>query len=1179
MGVNLINSVFSGPQRIVFYNSSLLSVTCDFINIEITELINENDSSYNFCDFSFVLVSEKIGTVETFNDSIYDFIDITVEAQAENIDMSPCMFGPFIINYRSTVRYEIYKNGLSVDINIPDEILRLGKKRIVGFSETILDISGSINSKISDSFFPEILSDAVKSKNISLLQLFYVKKSIGRKHFIEGILSSMLFTFDNYCLKMLYDRPIVRIVSWPEAMKVPALYYSRYEHLPFSKPPAEIVLERHQFEDKGSIYDGNVVKYDGEISTISGGEIGSTYDLSDSIYFMYALTYNETGDIYSRAGHIRVESIDLNGGLYQLARNKELVSFEDFVSYEIEVVRILAPDGWYRVVDLRNFYSNPIYPSVSIYTDGNLSNINDSVYSFAKWFGHEDLNEVNYFFGRITTPTVEMKDLHFFLSDELSLSVSIVEKILTDLRDASYKFLIATTGTREIESRRIGLSKVFYLDAFDLKTNYVTAWYNPGRSTTKISDTVFMSIGFDVEINNWFSLIETMDYSDIVLLSWERRPVDNYMKMISNISVPPHYIVYKKDYSDFVSIALSSSGGSVLHMHSIDSTNSYLPGDRLSVDSKEIEDAAKDYRFIADSYFAESSAREISSRRYRYYSKVINDTESGNAWPQHIVNDAIMYLSDKVKYSEFFNSNNYNAYQIFELIYNKNVDVIDDNFFSRVPVFFSQYGFVYSYSPDYPTAVATERIISNIDFVVSHRINLVGDSYYQTISNVFSKTIGKASIFYGIIDICVVGSSCLKYSLSKDSVFLDIFLKEEPTIQLISNPTYPFRNPTYDFETGITDIEPSLYNFPRISALSLLDDCTSGIQYGNVSIGNEYEGLFYDGHMFVGLATVNGVKSSNIIVSLSSPDYIAEDVYSEFSIRLSFSFSSSILDDVRSQAGNFSIDKGVINLSDVKDTVESIWLKMFFPMHSDRNFAEATVMQMFVFDSDFSKDIVIPFKYVNDYLTSNIIRGKGGDGDIKEEKIKDSDGEKEERVSSESSIVCGEDREMTLLEFENFNHILSFDDRNLLWGNYTSNYIETINSPFIKLIENKAIMPGMLLSESDAMSKTIAESILSNIENVDDVYDWKIEEFTLEKEDFENYAINSESLSLIDDSLRSSLKFVIATLGDEVIRMQENGEAPRNMFPSFPDRPIDDKFLDTHKVQQYFKVVEYPEDV
>jgi hypothetical protein len=257
---------------------------------------------------------------------------------------------------------------------------------------------------------------------------------------------------------------------------------------------------------------------------------------------------------------------------------------------------------------------------------------------------------------------------------------------------------------------------------------------------------------------------------------------------------------------------------------------------------------------------------------------------------------------------------------------------------------------------------------------------------------------------------------------------------------------------------------------------------------------------------------------------------------------------------------------------------EYIWMKIFFPNKSDRNYIEAFILKALVSSGYFGKDIVMPYRYVDNYIDADNIVEKAGDNDLKEKKYKDLEDLGGDDIVKTTDLVCGPDRRMTYLSYQGFNHVLTFDDRNLLWGNYTTDYIETINSPYLKIIANKVLMPGMTLSDADAMSRTMSEAILSRIDNLDEVYDWKIEEFSIDKEDLRLTTLDSEALSSIESSFRSSLKFVTATLGEDVLNIEKEVEK-RNIFPSFPERPVDDKFLETHKVQQYINITRWNDDV
>ena len=114
-------------------------------------------------------------------------------------------------------------------------------------------------------------------------------------------------------------------------------------------------------------------------------------------------------------------------------------------------------------------------------------------------------------------------------------------------------------------------------------------------------------------------------------------------------------------------------------------------------------------------------------------------------------------------------------------------------------------------------------------------------------------------------------------------------------------------------------------------------------------------------------------------------------------------------------------------------------------------------------------------------------------------------------------------------------------------------------------------MPGMKMMDAELLSRSTAEAILARIGNLDEIYNWKVEEFSLDKKDLEGVVLSASELNNIDASFRSSLKFVVNTLGDDIQEV-EASKIKKNIFPSFPDRPIDDGWLKTHKVKQFIKI-------
>jgi hypothetical protein len=123
------------------------------------------------------------------------------------------------------------------------------------------------------------------------------------------------------------------------------------------------------------------------------------------------------------------------------------------------------------------------------------------------------------------------------------------------------------------------------------------------------------------------------------------------------------------------------------------------------------------------------------------------------------------------------------------------------------------------------------------------------------------------------------------------------------------------------------------------------------------------------------------------------------------------------------------------------------------------------------------------------------------------------------------------------------------------------------------VISRNITLPGTFLKEVDALSQSMVDSTIRRVDNLPALYDWKIDEFKVDFESVTAGAMDSDNLSAIEDSFRSSIKFVADTLGDELSTIIDpNEDLQNNIFPAFPSRVVNDHFLEKAKVQQFVKI-------
>ena len=526
-------------------------------------------------------------------------------------------------------------------------------------------------------------------------------------------------------------------------------------------------------------------------------------------------------------------------------------------------------------------------------------------------------------------------------------------------------------------------------------------------------------------------------------------------------------------------------------------------------------------------------------------------------------------------YSLFFDIYEYNAYQIYEIILNQNIGAVDNNFFRKINSYsFNDLSFSYE-----PSSSTQANLVSG-EKILSHQIRYVttSASYFSYEKEVVVVSI--ISLFVDMIEPCGKGAICENNTLVPD-VYGYIDDAVHRFYQKQGTYTYSdmFIPSSISGVVSLGDVYNTMY-YPELKIN--LSGYISNQTHTVITIGTYYSSIYCDGSLHHGLYSVSGVLSNKSEIKILVFDTILYPCNSEFWFKVTTSFKESSFLNMYSGEAVFSINRGFLDLEGFFDRTESIWMKMFFPTTIGQNELSATVMSMNVSDFYSSKEFNIPFYYVDDFIETTITRGKAGEGSLAEKKVKDSDGDGifAGKIIKPIDEICGSSRKTTYLEYQGFDHILNYENSDRIWGNLPMAFKETINSPYLKIVENDIILPGVMLSNADALSKAITQSRLAHIDNLSAVYDWKVEDFKIEAEDFTSLMLDAASMDRIDESFRRSFKFVMSTLGEEVPKVEKKltTEEHINIFPYFPGRPIDDNYLEITKIRQFF-VIQKREDV
>lgn len=1139
-----LHDIVTEEQELLYSFDSVYFETHNLLTLIVNPIFSANDTVSDDISFNYISISRDIGTIESFNDIVSGVIEADVTDSIVIDTLDDLVYGPFLINYRSTVKYEIFDYIAKATIDIPYDIRFLGERNI---SDSKIYRGFSIESElfeIIDSAYSGILNSAVKAKHIFISQNFYL--DIGRKNTFRikeskySILSFEIFK----------QRNITK-------SKYPDILMSYYSKILFNVID---VIEREYVQ-----YDRHVVTNTSEyVSFENDIYLGPFEPLNVSL-----------SDVYSKKLYIHSKHSSFNDLVYKIAKSWWNASLDNFVSERIEVIGILAPSGNYSVKTLNSYYSEIISPSVSIYEDGNLSEMKDGYYTIATWNDYRDLSEFRSNESNIRYTIYIPEDINGMTTESLKYTMYVVQGAVFMLQDLVSAPSIIEVGY-EMDFFGNGLNHVFYRYDYQLSPSETAGWLTIGSRIVSLRGWNF----FDIELTESLGRavqIQDTKYS-VILMDWNGVKLDNNNFMIPPVGSPNYFIVRNISTNDFVMIALSTSGGSVLHMHK----NGVLPEFNFNRFNQSDDDiigfSEIDMSSYSDAYNGEYAARIVSSYRYTKNAETIFNVINGTVYPQYKIDRAINFLKKNEESALFFSSYDYSPYQISDIIHNKSRAVITNDFFSSQSVL--EYNDVKFLHKD-ENASSSDNI--EFDYVKTHKYAFNSlDSEYIISSTINGVIIGHDSKYIRYMDGCSIFGNCQVVYISGD---VPLYVG---TVQfsILNHDSPKFTDKDYFTESEIRygenlSFENANFKLVKITVDDSYLDMYSGTGHVDVTIGNKYSSIYYDGRIVIGLEDLSGIvfESSVSNFTLGSFSSILHPVKSDFYFKLTFRHMEFTFSDLEFDAGYFSINKGFTDLSQFYDKVESFWMKMFFPISAGRSIKEDTIMSFLVSEEDFSKNISFPYEYVDDYVSGTTEGHKGGSPSLSEKKIKDSDIPPEpSSIGVPGHRVCGDDRNSTYLQYYGFNHIVNYEDTNIFVGNYPFKFKENINSPYLKISASRTILPGTRLSDAESLSRSMEDAILSHIDNLGEVYDWKVEEFTITREDLGGDMISKGDFVIVDEQFTKSLKFMVSTLGQDRVDYEEEVKK-QNPFPDFPDRPIKDDYLKTFKVSQFIDIFPKETDV
>lgn len=824
----------------------------------------------------------------------------------------------------------------------------------------------------------------------------------------------------------------------------------------------------------------------------------------------------------------------------------------------------------YKIIDTGSYYSITFEPVVKVYSETDYFSFEDSLFSLAIWNDHKDLNGIKKEVGRFRISSVQPTELNGGTYSLLKLHIVDMRIVEVSFLDYISPMMIIQAGSRQ-EINKDGIFRdVFVEENYDTVIDSNMPWLNDYGSTRHISDSKFYDVSFENTDISIYTLEDSL-YSTM-LIDWEQVFVDDNMWQIPDYRLYP-YIKIEKNDGDFIIIALSVSGGSLVHIHKRGYMDQYEYGYQFRSDDYKLLNP--DIEESVDASMAESHAMEASSFRYRKNAKILKDSIDGLHYDSDVVEHAKNYLLSKEYIVSTFADIDVNPIVLGSILRDKMSGLINlDIFYTEQHYVYDGVSFIY-----YDESLIPESQ-NKLDYTLLHKNVSVASSTtsIDAITEVFRPT---ETIYLNYIDNCGVGTKCHN-SLINGHMFNSIIYKDTPKVvreigwlKEYGDSDGVNKEPLGigEFGANISTHDVVFEHFVSMHVPQNLSGIVTSESRLIATIGTKYDGLVYLGRITIGLKSLSGEMSEKMSISINVPDIILDDSYSDFNIVMTIHTRNDFLSGLYSDIGEVSINRGFTELDTIYDRVPYFWMKMFFPSASSKTDISATFMEFNITERSFEKIFNIPYYYVDDPISDPQYRAaKSGNGDIKEVKLKDfedfgSDTKLERRVD----VVCGPERTMTYLDFQAFDHIFTSDNRRV-YGNYTQKTREMLMSGFIRKSKTKAIAPGKKLADIDAMKKTLVEIQLSFIDNLPAVADWHIEDFALDYEDFNLSADQAEMLTGMQESFRGLMSAVVSTLGDDFAEYEVTQET--NLFPGFPDRPSQKNGFASYKVSQFFIVKE-----
>ena len=1155
------NSVLSSVQTITFKIYSFNGLKSDNIPIKTDEIHSFNGLTSPYISMKLSIYSDGTRKQVNLAPLISESMSFIIATSVENVTL-PSIYSPIILLEENGKRYDIFSRSTQVlfdpsTVQVSVKRIRIARKNFMA-SFSWENVWYSFNKQE----YTGIFTDAVNAKRIRMDAVFKIALGVHEREILlsrHGYLGLNPKTYRASTVNKYQN--IISITGTTSAK----MSYSSPAYLDFSPLDTYTQAPSRLIPLLGSLYARLPV------------EIGSAGFTISSRVLRFKLRY------------LTGESIRQS-----IAKKKYNRDFNGIISNEFNILRIASSVNGARFMDLNGLLVQLNQISIESISKDSLYSIPALLFYLAHNFGQRDYqplisNPIHFEAERSTS-----RNATSLLSDAIEFSIETVPVETISLNGILSNWFSFLAGDKILIDTK-GIYRDIFVDSTRALPGTKTPWTPREFGFFKVLKTAFQIISFNSGISA-FHIKRTPFPFIVVTVSSDKIARGTFL--FDSFQIAPFIRISTLDKSDFITMSATPVGGSIIHMHKkgYKDNFSFNGGYSKSVEvvAPIIIDGEVQEEIVLDSTKIERAAMTVSSMRYRSSAKIVKEFVDGVLWDEVYVNEAIAFLKTKAEETMTFIEAPYSPYVIKSISLDKGRGLIHKNIFQAPEIM------TFPLKPgdidleDIDPEVNTPYIFEVIEDIADDQtiyeyvtssvdIHIAKDIFPFHIDFPTHRIAEGSSL--SIIENCAQGMLCSRWLASKASVLMNVISRPiAPKAiavfdHIYKTVTYPLPLDTQIIrrEVGTTfSLDSSTYSpFIHIVMNANRNGIVSNYISLSTSYGTRLNGLSLESEFSIGLTNLSGVKSKNFPFKFGAQDTDLHGLYSDFRIRLIFDTNREQIDSLYSHDFPFKFrDNDVLMDAISNENREMIWLKIFPEHFAGKTSIESDIMKFHVADRDFAKEFFFPFSFEDNNVILNGMPSKSGSGDFKEKKIleiPDILGPTPSK-SKVLNLLCGENRETTLLEYSGFDHLLREGDGKL-FGRLGWETKKLIMSPYITISTNSMIRDNVNLSDADALKRTLGEIKLSAIEDLDVVQEWHIEDFKLEAADFKVEFMAADSLTNIDDAFRSAMKSVLENLGSDASRAERHkGE---NQFPGFPERKVIGNELSSYlKPTQYFIVEE-----